>query len=107
MLVRDPHGRTGIVFERKERPAESWIRDQENVDDIRRLPGSVSWWSVLPLTGGLVLIPEPMLEVLRPATYEDFLAAADGANVAGRKYLALIFPEYVDRALAEQQRGKK
>ena len=103
MLVRDPNGRTGIVFERRERPAEGWIKDQENVEAIRHLPRNTTWWSVLPLTGGLVIIPEPMLEVLRPAAYEDFLAAVDGANIAGRKYLALIFPEYVDRIITERQ----
>ena len=59
----------------------------------------------MPLDGGLVLVPEPLLEVIRPASYEDFLVAADHANVAGRKYLATLFPEYVDRVLVERRGG--
>jgi hypothetical protein len=52
----------------------------------------------MPLDGGLVVVPEPMLEVIRAASYEDFRAAADHA-----KYLATLFPHYVDRALAERR----
>lgn len=105
LLVMDAFNREGLVCEQRERPPEDWIRDQRNVEDIRRLPPDVRWWAVMPLTGGLVIAPEPMLTVIRPATYEDFLLAADNANIAGRKSLALIFPEYVDRAVAKRQRG--
>jgi hypothetical protein len=103
LLVRDNYAREGVVCESRRRPPESWIKDQRNVEDIRKLAPDVSWWSVMPLTGGLVVVPEPMLEVLRPASYEDFLKAADNANVEGRKYLATIFPEYVDRVIAERR----
>jgi hypothetical protein len=61
----------------------------------------------MPLDGGLVVVPEPMLEVIRGASYEDFCAAADHANVDGRKYLATLFPHYVDRALAQRRSDVK
>jgi hypothetical protein len=107
MLVRDDFGRQGIVCSRKERPPEGWINEQLHADDIRKLAPSVSWWGVMPLDGGLVLIPEPMMEVLRRASYEDFLAAVEHANVAGRQYLATLFPEYVDRVLADRRAAEK
>jgi hypothetical protein len=102
-LVRDSRGRPGIVCTRKDRPSEDWIDEQLDAEDIRRLDQDVPWWGVIPLDGGLVLVPEPMLEVIRPAAYEDFLVAADHANIAGRKYLATLFPHYVDRVLAERR----
>lgn len=100
LLVRDPFGRIGIVYERRERPSESWISDQLNVEDLRTLIPGTLWWAVLPLAGGLVLVAEPMLEALRRASFEDFLEAADHANLEGRKCLALLFPEYVARVVA-------
>ncbi len=107
LLVRDALGRQGIVCSRRERPSEDWISEQLNADDIRKLAPDVPWWGVMPLDGGLVLVPEPMLVVIRPASYEDFLAAADNANIAGRKYLATLFPQYVDKVLAERRAGSK
>jgi hypothetical protein len=103
LLVRDSRGRQGIVCTRKDRPSEDWIDEQLDAVDIRKLDQDVPWWGVMPLDGGLVLAPEPMLEVIRPAAYEDFLVAADHANIAGRKYLATLFPHYVDRVLAERR----
>ena len=102
-LVRDAHGRHGIVCARKDRPPADWIEEQLNAEDIRRLDQDMTWWGVMPLDGGLVLVPEPMLEVIRPAAYEDFLVAADHANIEGRKYLATLFPQYVDRVLVERR----
>jgi len=107
LLVRDALGRQGIVCSRKDRPPEDWINEQLNADDLRKLDAKAQWWGVMPMDGGLVLVPEPMLDVIRPASYEDFLAAADNANVAGRKYLAMLFPEYVNRVLAERRAGPK
>jgi hypothetical protein len=107
LLVRDALGRQGIVCARKDRPSGDWIDEQLNADDIRKLDANAQWWGVMPMDGGLVLVPEPMLEVIRPASYEDFLAAADNANIEGRKYLATLFPEYVDRVLAGRRAGTK
>jgi hypothetical protein len=106
LLVRDDFGRPGIVCARKERPSEAWINEHLHAEEIRKLDASAPWWGVMPLDGGLILVPEAMIEVIRPATYEDFLVASDHANVAGRKYLATLFPHYVDRVLAERAGGK-
>jgi hypothetical protein len=103
LLVRDALGRLGIVCVTKERPPADWIEEQVNAEEIKKLDEGVRWWGVMPLDGGLVLVPEPMLEVIRPAQYEDFLGAAEHANIAGRKYLAILFPQYVDRVLAERR----
>jgi hypothetical protein len=58
----------------------------------------------MPLTGGLVIVPEEALEPLRPATYEDFLTAVDHANVPGRRSRADLFPEFVRRAAEEVEK---
>jgi hypothetical protein len=107
MLVRDDFGRLGIVCARKERPGEGWISEHPHAAEIRTVGYDAPWWGVMPLDGGLVIVPEAMLEVIRPASYEDFRTAADHANVAGRKYLATLFPHYVDRVLAERRGGGK
>jgi len=83
LLVRDDLGREGIVSSREERPSEAWVNEQHDAEEIRKLDASVPWWGVMPLGGGLVIVPEPMLQVIRPTTYEDFLIAVDHANVAG------------------------
>ena len=96
MLVRDDHNRVGIVAEHAACPSKAWLREQ--VNPISEVDASAQWWTVQPLDGGLILSPEPLLAPLRPATYDDFLLAVEGANVAGRKSLATLFPDYVARA---------
>jgi len=101
-VVRDPFGREGIVCDKEPAPPEDWINEQAKAEEIRNL-GPVNWWGVMPFGGGYLLFPEPMLEWLRPASYEDFLAAADGANVPARESLAKMFPEYLNRLLSERR----
>jgi hypothetical protein len=60
----------------------------------------------MPFSGGYLLSPEPELQTIRPASYEDFLAAADTAAIAGRERLARVFPAYVNRLLAERKTGQ-
>jgi len=105
VVVRDVFGRTGIVLTRKPEPDQEWIDDQVNSADIKRL-GPTEWWGVMPLDGGFARAPGPLLNYLREATYEDFLLAADNANIAGRKYLVKVFPNYVDQLLAERRSMK-
>jgi hypothetical protein len=100
-VVRDPFGRVGIVCKREPVPPDDWIDERVKADEIKKL-GEVSWFGVMPFGGGYVLFPEPMLERLRKATYEDFLSAVDGAGVPGRASLAKIFPDFVDRLLRER-----
>lgn len=101
MVVRDPHGQIGIVCSEESTPPRDWIDDQVLSAAIKKL-GRAMWWGVQLLSGGYALAPGPLLEGLREATYEDFLAAADAANVEGRKELARMFPRYLDRVIAER-----
>ena len=59
----------------------------------------------MPFGGGYLLCPGPELKYIRDATYDDFLDAADTAQVAGRERLIKIFPQYVTRVLAERKAG--
>lgn len=103
VVARDWYGRSGIVGEPESVPTEDWIDEQRNAAVIWAL-GSTQWWGIMPFEGGYALSPAPLLEVLREATYEDFLAAADYANVPGRARLAKMFPDYVERVLAERRK---
>jgi hypothetical protein len=100
MVVQDDHHRVGIVRQRETRPTAKWLSELEHADQVAALPAGVVWWGVLPLDGGYVLCPEPLLVPLRVATYEDFLAAVDCGNERARRSLAELFPEYVERAKA-------
>jgi len=100
VVVRDDHQRIGIVRQREPRPAAKWLSELEHVEQVAALPVDVAWWGVLPLDGGYVLCPEPLLLPLREATYEDFLAAVDCGNESARRSLADLFPQYVERVKA-------
>lgn len=104
VAVRTWYGPIGIVCSKEAKPAEDWIDEQLHSSKIRKL-GNTDWWGVLLFGGGYALSPEPMLEYLREAGYDDFLSAVDTANIPGRKYLAKVFPAYVDRVLAERRDG--
>jgi len=102
LVVRYHPGVEGIVHAKKPVPAQDWIDDQINVTEIKRL-GPTEWWAVLPFTGGYFLAPGPLLTILRDATYEDFLSAAETANVPGRKTLAELFPDYLKQLLTARR----
>ena len=95
-VARDDHDRVGIVVEKRSRPSAKWLADQIHAPSAEDM--TAQWWAVMPFQGGLVLCPETRLIALRPATYEDFLQAVEGANDHGRSSLATLFPEYVRRA---------
>ena len=100
-----PYPFDGIVCQKDPPPPDDWIDEQANADSLRRLgnKNDIAWWGVMPFDGGFALCPEPLLSFLRPASYEDFLRAADMANPAGRATLLTLFPEFVDRLLAERR----
>jgi hypothetical protein len=102
-VVRDRYGHIGIVCTNEPTPKKTWIDKQLNSEEIKNL-GVTNWFGVLIFGGGYLLAAEPLLTLLRDATYEDFLSAADTARVAGREMLARIFPDYVNRLLAERRR---
>lgn len=97
----------GIVCEKDVPPPDDWIDEQVDADVLRRLgdKNGISWWGVLPFSGGMALCPEPLLSFLRPASYDDFLRAADTANPPARHRLVKLFPEFVNRLLEERKRN--
>ena len=103
-VVRDRFGREGIVCSKEAPPSEDWLKEQVGVSDIRHLATETEWWGVMPFGGGYLLCPEPELEWLRSATFEDFLALVDTATVHGRERLAKLFPHFVERLLGERHR---
>ena len=101
MIVRDERGNEGIVAQKEPCPSTSWLDEQ--INPIPRDAVSNQWWGVLTMHGGYILAPDSLLVVLRHTSYEDFLEAVEQANVAGRKSLAHLFPEYVSRAVNSVQ----
>lgn len=100
-IVVDNHHRRGIVCYQEACPDEKWISEQ--VDErIRQTPQASKWWGIMPLTGGFVLCPESILRFQGQASYDDFIEAAEHANLEGRKTLAMIFPEFVKKAIEKR-----
>jgi len=104
VVVRETLGREGIVLSREEAPTQTWIGEQVDAEEIKKLGPDVQWWGVMPFRGGYLLCPEPMLTWLRSASYDDFLLAVDHTGVDGRLKLAKAFPHFVD-LLIEKGRG--
>ncbi|MEM7349538.1 MAG: hypothetical protein AAF657_01945 [Acidobacteriota bacterium] len=101
IVVVDDHQRTGIVRQKEPRPPAEWLAQLAHAEQVAALPIDVQWWGILPLTGGYVLCPEPLLTPQRKATYEDFLTAVDHGNSAARRSLAKLFPEFTEKAVGE------
>lgn len=96
-LVIDNHGRPGIVIARHARqPSRKWLDEQ--FDARMREPVHHIWWNVMPLDGGLVVVPEGLLQVEREATLADTLQAVAGGNESAVKTLIDLFPELADYA---------
>jgi hypothetical protein len=98
-VVKDQYGCVGIIMREDARPAESWIKEQVHMPEQAKAEG-INWWAVAPLTGGMLLAPSPVLTFLRPATYEDFVAAVDHSTDNGRRNLSALFPTFSAAALA-------
>ena len=96
-LVADNHDRLGIVTSRKPRqPGRGWLADQ--LDERMRDPSHRIWWNVMPLEGGLVVVPEGLIRIVREATLPDAIQAVAGGNEAAVKVLIDLFPELVEYA---------
>jgi hypothetical protein len=100
-LILDNYNRLGIVVERTNRPSQSWILEQRDTS-VRGL-GDCVWWNVMPLDGGLVIVPEPQAHLQREATVEDALQAVEYANEPAVKTLLALFPELRDLALRSRR----
>lgn len=53
------------------------------------------WYAVMPLSGGLLLLPHSLLRPLGMPTYDQFMQAVEMATPDGRRALASLFPRYV------------
>jgi hypothetical protein len=104
-VVRESLGREGIVLSREDTPPQTWLDEQVDADEVKKLGPDVRWWGVMPFRGGYLLCPEPMLTWLRPASFEDFLRAVEHTGVDGRLKLAKVFPQYVDHVLEQKKQG--
>jgi hypothetical protein len=102
-LIIDNWNREGIVIEQVKRPAAGWLADQDDTR-IRALPADTSWWSVLPIIGGCVIVPEPLVQFVRQATIEDAMRAVEYANEPALRTIGSLFPEAVERALQQRQK---
>jgi hypothetical protein len=96
-LIIDNFNREGIVVERAKRPTASWLADQDDVR-LRALAADTVWWTVLPISGGAVIVPEPLAQFIREATIEDAMRAAEYANEHALRTIAQLFPDAVERA---------
>jgi hypothetical protein len=101
-VVRYQSGIEGIACFEEPVPAQDWIDDQINAEEVPELE-TASWWGVFPFDGGYLRAPDVLLTTLRQATCEDFLKAVDAANVSARKALAELFPDYAKQALSDQR----
>ena len=83
-------GEEGILVGREARPDDSWLRQQ--FDRRWRDHADADWWAVMPLRGGLILVPEPLLRFLRSGSKDDVMMAVDHANDHGRRTIASLYP---------------
>lgn len=82
-LIADNLGRLGIVMEQAETPAPGWIKIQKDIR-IHELPSDTVWWHIIPLDGGGIEAPEPLIQFVRRANYEDICKAYKNSNYSGR-----------------------
>lgn len=65
-LIRDRHGRLGVLGNRTEEP-EQWWKDLQSIP----CTDNPNWFSAYPLSGGAVNVQEGTFEVIRDVTDED------------------------------------
>lgn len=90
-LITDHRGRLGIVLEKAKSPDAEWLKIQSD-GSMQKVPVGTVWWNVLPLDGGVVLVPESLAKFEREATTEDIMEAYNKINAANpltfRQFLA-------------------
>lgn len=105
-LILDNYYREGIVLKRAKCPTKDWINKQQDTK-VKEFDENTVWWEVIPLDGGLVIIPEPLARFIREATYDDIMKAVDHANKYGRIAIAEAFPEILEEANRRLYREKE
>jgi hypothetical protein len=91
-VIWDNHRRLGIVVRLESAPSPSWLREQRD-ERVSRLGAQETWLGVMPLDGGLVVVPKSLSERLRPAARGDVLRCAEHTNPAGSRILADLFAD--------------
>lgn len=89
-LVLDSFGREGIVFAKQRRPSAKWLAEQ---GDSRVQQSAGPWWTVLPLSGGSVIVPSELGTFVRRATVDDVLQLIEAQQTehAGTVTLVSLF----------------
>jgi hypothetical protein len=87
-----------IVIRKEEQPEATWLGEQ--ADERLLAFKDEQWWALMPLKGGVLLMPEPLIDPVRKATYDDVMEAVEHANESGRRTLARLFPTFVAKAIA-------
>jgi hypothetical protein len=105
-LIVDNWDREGIVVEQLKRPAAGWLADQSD-PRMREMPDGTTWWLVLDVRGGSVIVPEPLARFVREATIEDAMRAVEYANEHSLRTLGQLFPELVQLAVERRRRGDR
>ena len=95
-------GKEGILVGRHAEPPEDWLRSQQ--DSRWREYRDACWWKVLPLEGGSLLVPEPVLRPVRRPSYNDVMTAVTYANEHGRRTIAGLYPDLVAGLLKRVRR---
>ncbi len=103
-LIIDNHDREGIALHQTNRPAAGWLAEQRD-GRLRGLPPDTTWWKVLPICGGSVIVPEPLAQFVREATIDDVMRAIEYANEPAMRTIAALFPEAVEHALQSRQKS--
>lgn len=96
-------GAEGILVRMETKPADKWLAEQ--LDPRWREHAAEQWWAVMPLGGGSMLVPEPLLRPIRAATRDDVMMAVDHANDHGRRTIADLFPKIVADVIRERSRA--
>jgi hypothetical protein len=90
-LVVDNLGRFGIALQEGDCPAADWLALQHDRRVVRHR--RARWWQLLPMSGGSVMAPSPMLRRLGRPSPLQVAIAAHNATAFGRKTLCGLFGE--------------
>jgi hypothetical protein len=88
-MAVDNRDRDGIIVAAAPTPPEArWLAEQR--DPQLREHVEALWWTLLPLSGGAVMVPQPLLRLLgRPSGLQHAIVWRN-ANAHGRRHLETL-----------------
>jgi hypothetical protein len=96
-LILEPYGLTAIIVKECEPPADVWfIRANDSYRAIHEQKHKIRWFEALVLTGGAVIVAEPLGKFLRKASENDVRAAYAQGNAPAKSSLTVLFPFLTD-----------